>query len=149
MKEIRKHQDFHVGLKAFIADGAKPLILQDEVGSWELPGGRIEQSEIADGLEKILRRETTEELGKQFEYRVDTLFHAWIRKPDPLTDIKRQYKNKDFYIFLVGFRCVYKGGETTLSPKHTGFRWITRDEVNVLKFENTYKEAVQKYFQIY
>ena len=149
MEEIRKHQDFHVGLKAFIADGDKLLVLQDEAGLWELHGGRIEQSEIANGLEKILRRETGEELSAQFEYEVGTIFHAWVRKPDPLTDIKLQYKNKDFYIFLVGFRCVYKGGEITLSPEHIDSRWIAEDEVDALKFENTYKETVQKYFQTY
>lgn len=74
MKQKREHQIFHVGLKAFIADGEKLLILQDQDGLWELPGGRIEKKEIFDGLEKPLRREVAEELGNDFQYEVgDTL----------------------------------------------------------------------------
>jgi 8-oxo-dGTP pyrophosphatase MutT (NUDIX family) len=43
MEERREHQQFHAGLKAFIAQGDKLLILQDEEGLWELPGGRTEK----------------------------------------------------------------------------------------------------------
>ena len=59
-KEKREHQTFHVGFKAFIADGEKLLILQDSEGLWELPGGRVEKQEIFKPLEEILARETAE-----------------------------------------------------------------------------------------
>ena len=148
MAESREHQNFHVGLKGFIADKDKLLILQDGEGLWELPGGRVEQQEAHKELEEILRREITEELGESFEYNLEGIFHAWVRKPDPKKGLSDQtYRNKDFHIFLVGFKCTYKQGDIKLSPEHTNFRWITKDEAEDLEFENTYKEAVQQYFK--
>ena len=147
MEEKREHQTFHVGFKAFIADGEKLLILQDSEGLWELPGGRVEKQEIFKPLEEILARETAEELGKQFQYETGSVFHAWIRKPDPLENIAPVYRDNDFCIFLVGIRCTYKSGDVTLSPEHAGFRWITAEEVSSLQFENTYEHAIRKYFQ--
>ena len=149
MKQKREHQAFHVGLKAFIAKGEKLLILQDQEGFWELPGGRIEKNEIFDGLEKPLRREVVEELGSDFQYEVGDIFYTWIRKPDPLQSPSDAvaYSGKDLCIFLVGVLCTYKSGEPKLSPEHQNFKWITKEDVDVLEFENTYKDAIKKYFQ--
>ena len=149
MKEKREHQTFHVGFKAFIADGEKLLILQDGEGMWELPGGRVEKQEIFKPSEEILARETAEELGEQFRYEHGQIFHAWIRKPDPTGNVASVYRDNDFCIFLVGIRCTYKSGNVALSPEHKDSRWITKEEVNSLRFENTYKQAVQKYFEIF
>jgi len=149
LQENREHQTFHVGLKAFITNGEKLLILQDPEGFWELPGGRAEKQEILRPLEEILLRETKEELGDQFEYKVSSIFHAWIRKPDPTKNIAQVYRDNDFCIFLIGILCEYKKGDVTLSPEHKNFRWVTKEEVETLEFENTYKEAVQRYFETF
>ena len=149
LQENREHQTFHVGLKAFITNGEKLLILQDPEGFWELPGGRAEKQEILRPLEEILLRETKEELGDQFEYKVSSIFHAWIRKPDPTKNIAQVYRDNDFCIFLIGILCEYKKGDVTLSPEHRDFRWVTKEEVEALEFENTYKEAVLRYFETF
>jgi len=141
----RSHQDFHVGLKAFVEQNKKLLILQDQDGLWELPGGRIEMGERENPLPKILLREIAEELGKDCEIEVGPVFHAWVRKPS--RDVNDIYTNKDFCIFLVGFACVLKSGEIVLSKEHKNFRWISKEEVGGIDFENTYKEAVQYYFE--
>jgi len=140
----RDHQNFHVGLKAFIEKDEKLLILQDNRGEWELPGGRVEKRERNKDLKTILTRETTEELGENIKLEIGPVFHNWIRVP-PQND--RVYKNTDFTIFLVGFRCTYVGGEISLSPEHKNFKWINRGDVKKLKFENTYQEAVEYYFK--
>ena len=149
MPENREHQTFHVGLKAFIADAGKLLILQDADGSWELPGGRTEKAEIHKDLKEVLKREVTEELGKEIKYTIDSMFHAWIRKPDRHENIADIYKTTDLCIFLVGFHCVYKEGRISLSKEHKDFRWIIKDDVDSLQFENTYKDAVKYYFESY
>jgi len=118
----REHQDFNVGLKAFIEKDKKLLILQDNDGEWELPGGRVEKSEINKSLSDILLRETGEELGEDFKLSVDHIFHTWIRKPG----------DTDYCIFLVGFRCTYVGGEVTVSSEHKDFRWVGEEEIKQL-----------------
>lgn len=147
MSEKREHQTFHVGLKAFIANNEKLLVLQDAEGLWELPGGRVEKQEIFNPLKDILAREVAEELGTQVHYEIGTVFHVWVRKPDPIKNRMTPYSNSDFCIFLVGFRCTYQKGEILISPEHKNFRWITKEEVDGIDFENTYKDAIKQYFQ--
>jgi len=125
-------------MKAFIRDGRKLLILQDTESTWELPGGRTEKSEVHKDLRKILTRETTEELGRKFTYEVGPIFHAWIRQP---------IKGRNYFLLLIGFHCNYKSGEITLSSEHKNFRWITKNGIDKLRFENTYKDAIKYYFQ--
>jgi len=143
--EERSHQDFHVGLKAFVANNKKLLILQDQDGLWELPGGRIETRERENPLQNILLREVAEELGKDCKIKVGPIFHTWVRKPS--RDVNDIYTNKDFCIFLVGFACILKKGEIALSKEHKNFQWITKEEVDTMEFENTYKDAIKYYFQ--
>ena len=128
MEETREHQNFHAGLKAFIANEEKLLILQDAEGLWELPGGRVEKRETQKDFKEILARECTEELGKDIQYEVGPVFHSWIRQAT---------EGKDYFILLIGFRCKYERGDIKISKEHQNFRWITEDEVNTLEFENT------------
>ncbi|MCH7828711.1 NUDIX hydrolase [Patescibacteria group bacterium] len=128
-------QIFYVGLKAFIADGEKLLIVQDQDGQWELPGGKVQ---IEEDVAAALSREVREEIGESADIEIGSAFHAWIRQPHP--DLK-------FLLFLVGFRCFWKRGEISISPEHKNFRWITKEEVDSIGFENTYKDAIKYYFQ--
>ena len=147
MQENREHQSFHVGLKAFVADKDKLLILQDDEGFWELPGGRIEKGEIHKDLKDILTRELTEEIGENIRYTIGSIFHSWIRKIEHEEYVDVVYAESDLCISLVGFYCIFQSGTVTLSHEHQNYKWITKDQVNTLEFENTYKEAVQFYFK--
>ena len=133
MGQHDQNQKFYVGLKAFIADGKKLLVLQGTAGQWELPGGRIQ---VGETIPAALKRELKEEIGESVQVEIGPIFHVWIREPNP-----------DFFIFLVGFPCIWKSGEITISPEHKSFRWITKEEIDTIEFENTYKEAVEYYFK--
>ncbi len=113
------------------------MIVQDRDEQWELPGGKIQAGE---DISNALQREIREELGDNAVIELGSVFHVWKRQPDP---------TRDFFLFLVGFRCAYKSGEITLSPEHKNFRWVTKDEASQLPFEDTYKETVKYYFGIY
>jgi len=128
-------QIFYVGLKAFIAHGEKLLIIQDQDGQWELPGGKVQ---IEEDVAAALSREIREEIGENTDIEIGSAFHAWIRQPHP---------NIKFLLFLVGFHCSWKGGEISISPEHKNFRWITKEEVESIDFENMYKDAIKVYFQ--
>lgn len=133
----QRDQKFYAGLKAFVGNGEKLLILEDKDGQWELPGGKIQ---IGEDIPEAFHREIKEELGERIEVERGPLFHVWIRQPNP---------NQNFFIFLVGFLCTLKSGEITISPEHKSFRWITKKEVDSIDFENTYKDAIKQYFQVF
>lgn len=128
-------QSFFVGLKAFLEKEGELLVLQDNDGFWELPGGKIKKSE---DVEPAFRREVAEELGSSVEFSVQGIVHSWIRKPDP---------NKDFVLFLVGLKCTYERGEIMLSKEHEDFKWINEEDIDGLRFENTYEDAVRYFFK--
>ncbi len=128
-------QNFCVGLKAFIGNEKRLLILEDQDGQWELPGGKIQ---IKEEVSEALDREIKEELGEEVRIKKGPVFYVWIRQPD---------LNRDFFLFLTGFDCTWAGGEIAISPEHKSFRWITKEEIDSIEFENTYKEAIRLYFE--
>ena len=47
---------YFVAVKVFLEQGGKLLILKDNFGDWDLPGGRIKKDEFSSPLEQILER---------------------------------------------------------------------------------------------
>lgn len=139
MSHYDTHQKFHVGLKAFIESDGKLLILKDTDGLWELPGGRVDKNDREKSLRETLLREVKEELGEEVSIEVNNCFHTWSRRPHP---------DRDYYILLVGFKCSYIDGKIRLSDEHTDMKWVNKEEIAKLDFENTYKEAVTEFFKL-
>ena len=132
-------QNFHVGLKAFIAKGDQVLVVREKNGGlWEVPGGRIDVGEEKASVQNVLLREISEELGPNFMIVINQPFYSWMRKWTP---------PQVGYVYLTGFRCAYISGDITISDEHTEARWISREEVDILDFAPGYKEALLKYWE--
>jgi len=137
----KQHQNFHVGLKVFINKNNSLLIVRESEkyksgGKWELPGGRINQDESNKSLETILKRELSEELGRNLKVKIGKLFSVWRRLTHP-----------DAQIFLVGLNCIYENGDVKLSDEHIDYAWIKAKEINKYKFVDGYKKQIVKYFK--
>jgi len=60
---IKSSKDFYyVAVKVFFEQKGRLLILKDRFGDWDIPGGRLLQSEFSAPLEKVIRRKIKEEL---------------------------------------------------------------------------------------
>lgn len=134
---------FYVGLKAFIASGDKLLIFREAeypnapgVRKWEIPGGRIQHSEIKYALIDVLLREVREECGESLQIKVGEMFYAF----------RRQFPDGS-WVFLAGYDCQYISGEVKLSHEHTDFAWIEEKDLRKYDFVNGYKEAITEYFR--
>lgn len=55
---------FPVSVKAVVVHGSRVVLLKNDRGEWELPGGRLEGGE---DLEECVRREALEETGLKVE----------------------------------------------------------------------------------
>ncbi len=101
---------------AILRDGDKILATQrgygEFAGSWEFPGGKMEQGE---SREAALHREISEELN------VD------IKVDDFLMTVEYSYPS--FYLILHCYLCHVVEGDITLL-EHSSGRWLTREELD-------------------
>lgn len=106
------HPLHSVSVAGVIVDGeGRALVVRRrDNGRWEPPGGVLELQET---VQQGLRREIKEETGLDIEI-------------GNLTGI---YKNMVHGIVALVFRCVPAGGELTLNPEVSEFRWMHTGEV--------------------
>lgn len=138
---------YQVSLKIFLKNReGKTLILEspDEsffAGSYDFPGGRIDENEHGVSLENILKREILEELGDikyQLKYKpVAVGRHQVPSKQSPGTIVS---------ILMLFFEAEYLEGEIKLSEEHTKFAWEDLESMDLEKsFKGGTLEAVKMY----
>src|ERR1700761_9259219 len=104
-----------VSVSGGITDGyGRALLIQRrDNGHWELPGGVLE---LAESIEDGLRREVREETGLDIE-------------PGPLSGV---YKNMNWAVVALVFRCQVTGGQLTTNDEVIAFRWADETTVSQL-----------------
>jgi ADP-ribose pyrophosphatase YjhB (NUDIX family) len=113
---------FHVGVKAVIVRDDKILLVKHKVrGTWDLPGGRIDDSE---SIERTLRRELKEELSIKSDITIGDVVYA-LRDPSRTSD-------DGTGVVLIAY-AVTLGNEKQLdvSEEHTEIAWMSLDDALV------------------
>lgn len=110
---------YFVAVKLFLLQDSKLLILKDNFGDWDLPGGRMKKDEFETPLEEILERKVREELGSKVQYTLSkpVLYMRHER-------VEQVQGSPVVRIFAVGFEGTLNGGEVVLSPRHTEMQWV-------------------------
>ncbi len=116
---IEQKDTYFVAVKVFLEHDSKFLILKDNFGDWDLPGGRIKKDEFDAPLEQIIRRKMSEELGGDIKYIIDK----------PLVFMRHERVelvpgNPTVRIFAIGYVGTFEGGEIKLSKRHLEMKWI-------------------------
>lgn len=119
-----KNAKFEVSLKFIIKDKDGRILLlkmpdnSQMAGYYDLPGGRIKESEKTDNLKTVAKRELTEELGKKVRLKI---------KENPIAVGRHTYKSKETgakkLIFWVLFEAVWEKGEIKISSEHKDYIW--------------------------
>lgn len=124
-----------VGVKGFIKnDKGQYLITKksdlEDVGpnDYDVPGGRIEFGETP---EQALIREAKEEVNLDIE--ILQIFNSWSFVRDP-----------EFMLVGVDFLCKYVGGDVQMTEEHTGFQWMSVEEIENSNLPGWIKKTVQK-----
>jgi 8-oxo-dGTP diphosphatase len=109
-----------IGVKAFIRDGDKILLLKrrkndpHNADGWDIPGGRIK---LEEDLQSALQREVLEETGLNTEVLFPFEVHTFTREDGQ-------------FIIMVTFLCKLMGSaEIKLSEEHQAYKWVSSDEV--------------------
>lgn len=132
---------YFVAVKVFLEWEGKLLILKDNFGDWDLPGGRIQKDEFETPLKDIIERKMREELGDDVRYA--------IGKPVVFMRHERQEAisgNPMVRIFAIGYEGTFEGGEIKTSERHPEFLWV---DVKSFKPEEHFKGGWLKGIQEY
>lgn len=140
---ILNKDTYFVAVKVFLEKDGKFLVLKDNFGQWDLPGGRIKKDEFEASITDTIKRKMTEELGSDIQYE--------IRRPLVFMKHERVEHapgNPTVRIFAVGFQAALLSGEPILSPRHTELLWADpKTFVPEDYFRGGWLKGVREYIQ--
>ncbi len=130
------HPTYQITLKLLLKKNDKYLFLRNQSGKkYDLPGGRIDKDELRLSLDKILKREVVEELGKDLEYKIGK----------PAMMFRRYFDNDELKVFVIVYEAEYISGEIKLSDEHSSMEWIEANKPE-LKKEDFFNEEEYQAF---
>lgn len=135
---------YFVAVKIFLEKDGKFLVMKDNFGDWDLPGGRIKKDEFEVSLESIIARKMRQEVGEEVVYEIGNplLFLRHER-------VEASEGNPTVRIFAIGYPATWKNGEVKLSERHTEMLWA---DPKTFKPEDYFKggwlKGVQEYLEL-
>lgn len=124
-------QAYPVSVKGVVVRGGRILLLHNERGEWELPGGRLE---IGETPEQCVAREIAEETG--WTVTTGPIVDAW------LYHIVQEGK----HVFIVTYGCDLAPGQEDLDPvlsaEHQRVGLFTSEEIPDLVMPQGYKTSI-------
>jgi ADP-ribose pyrophosphatase YjhB (NUDIX family) len=122
---------FPVSVKGVAVRDGRVLLLENERGEWELPGGKLERGE--DPRDCVVR-EIAEEAG-------------WRVTAGPLLDCWQYHIRADRDVVIVTYGChVDAGGPPAVSAEHQRAGLFTQAEVPGLNLPAGYRRSVADWF---
>ena len=104
---------YPISIKGVLIDRDRVLLLLNERGEWDLPGGRPDPGE---DQRAALKREVREETDLDVDVGVLLGEHLFEVLPQR-------------FVRIVAYACALRGGGVTLSPEHLEQRWVSSAEL--------------------
>lgn len=115
---IDQKDPYFVAVKVFLERDGKFLVMKDNFGQWDLPGGRIKKDELLVPLEDIVKRKMSEEVGSGVVYTLGKPI-VFMRHER----VEHAPGNPTVRIFALGYTASWQGGEVAPSERHTELLW--------------------------
>lgn len=115
---------FYIGVKGVLVKNNSALVLTkiDQEGNkfWDIPGGRIDESET---IEQALKRELEEEIPTIPDFKTTKLLNAYR--------LERDLKDGQG-LFLIFYKVEVQEFEVKLSDEHMDYKWIQLSDLDEL-----------------
>lgn len=139
----QEKDSYFVAVKIFLEKDGKFLVMKDNFGDWDLPGGRIKRDEFETPLDQIIARKMAQEVGSDIKYKLGNpiVFMRHERVEDSTKESVR--------IFAIGYQASWTSGEIKTSERHTDIIWA--DQKNFKPedyFAGGWLRGVQEYMAI-
>jgi 8-oxo-dGTP pyrophosphatase MutT (NUDIX family) len=118
--------EYLVAVKLLLFKDDELLVLKDQWGSWDIPGGRIRKDQFDISLEDILREKIDFELGEDVKYKLGNIATT-LR-------LEREEVGRDgqkVRIFAVCYEAYYLGGDITGGEYIPHHEWIDLRTANL------------------
>jgi hypothetical protein len=141
---IEQKDTYFVAVKVFLTKAGKLLILKDNFGDWDLPGGRIKKDEFEKPLEEVIKRKMSIELGDTIQYTIGkpVVFMRHQR-------VEATQGSPTVRIFAIGYEGTLDAGEIQTSERHPELLWV---DLKTFKpedyFEGGWLKGIQEYLAI-
>jgi 8-oxo-dGTP pyrophosphatase MutT (NUDIX family) len=124
---------FPVSIKGVLYEGGRVVLLENERGEWELPGGRLEAGEAP---ESCLAREVEEELGMAPE--IGPLLDCWVYEVLP----KRE-------VLIVTYGLDRRDSSALrVSAEHRRIGLFSLDQIDRIRLPRGYRRAIRAWAQL-
>lgn len=133
---FNEYQLFQVSIKVFLQNKVGETLLlavakeSSMAGFYDLPGGRIDQSEVKLPFTEILRREVAEELGDAVHYTLNSERPVAAARHN----FWSQRANGEMWALQLYFSAKYLEGEIKISVEHAGYKWVTLTKENTKQY---------------
>jgi 8-oxo-dGTP pyrophosphatase MutT (NUDIX family) len=122
---------FPVSVKGVAVQGGRVLLLKNERGEWELPGGKLE---LAEDPRACVAREIAEEAG-------------WRVVAGPILDCWQYHIGEGQDVVVVTYGCrVASDRPPVVSPEHSRAELFSAPEIAALNMPDGYKRSVLTWF---
>jgi 8-oxo-dGTP pyrophosphatase MutT (NUDIX family) len=129
--ELRSNA-FPISVKGVVVLDGMVVLLENERGEWELPGGRLE---LGEDPERCVAREVAEEVGWQVE--TGPILDAWLYHSSRAGRCSSS---------PYGCHLDAGAGPPVLSAEHSEVRLFTEDEVPGLDMPAGYRKSIATWF---
>lgn len=139
---------YYVAVKVFLVNSNNQLLItKDSFGDWDLPGGRLRDSDFKTPLEEVVARKITEELGSEITYTIqEPVVFMRHERQEVLVDGSREKRR----IFAIGYKAVYNNGTVILGKNHTEYQWVDLTSFKAEQyFTGGWLEGVQEFQRLY
>jgi ADP-ribose pyrophosphatase YjhB (NUDIX family) len=136
----KEKDSYFVAVKIFLEKDGKFLIMKDNFGDWDLPGGRIKKDEFDTPLEDVVARKMSEEVGDDIKYK--------LGKPIVFMRHERIEKStkETVRIFAIGYQATWISGEILTSERHVEIIWADQKTFKPEDyFKGGWRKGVQEY----
>jgi mutator protein MutT len=122
-----------ISVKGVLLQGSRVVLLENERGEWELPGGRLEPGEKP---EACVIREIAEELGA--DVAVEDALEPWLYEVIPGRQVK---------ILTYGVRRL-DSGPLRISREHRRLGYFSIEELSDLPMPEGYRRSIRHWVAI-
>lgn len=137
---------YFVAVKLFLEDDQNRLLItKDRFGDWDLPGGRLRETDFSTPLDKVAERKVQEELGPNVRYELGAPVVFMRHERDEILPSGEKGKRR---IFAVGYKAKYLGGEIVLGKNHETYEWVTKDFDPKEYLKGGWLQGMEEYIQL-